>query len=568
MRPRLFIVLLLTMAAAAGAQGIRVTIDRNEATIQDQLVLQVTVEGSQNAVPRLPDLSPFQLRSAGQSSQFSRAGGRTTLAITYNYALLPKQTGTFTVGAATVEIDGRTYSSRPFQVRILEASAEPRESQDIFVTARVSNESPYVGEQVIYTWRLYRRVQIADAQLQPIEFEGFLVEDLGEVREYQTTSGGREFLVSELRKALFPQEEGALTLPPTTLQCQVLVQRRGRSLFDDFFGRGAAEARVLRTPAIEVNVRPRPAAPAGYSGLVGEFAVRGEISKRQLQVGESATWRLTVSGSGNVQSIAEPPLPPLDAFKVYDDKPASSIDRAGGELEGSRTFTKALVPLAAGELTVPAVRLTYFNAKTGSYRTAATAPITLAVSPSDDEEELRLTESVAPTTGKVAVRMLADDILPLYKDLDAVAAPPFGHRAGAPWLAALLAPPLLYLGLVFVERRRRHLEVNVGLVRRRAALKRALGALGKIDGAAAASRVLREYVGDKAGLEGSALTPAEAAVELRRRGVGEETVRRVRERLEALEAAQYGGGLAAAGTEALAGDLKALLKELEREIRA
>jgi hypothetical protein len=75
-------------------------------------------------------------------------------------------------------------------------------------------------------------------------------------------------------------------------------------------------------------------------------------------------------------------------------------------------------------------------------------------------------------------------------------------------------------------------------------------------------------VGDKAGLEGSALTPAEAAVELRRRGVGEETVRRVRERLEALEAAQYGGGLAAAGTETLAGDLKALLKELEREIRA
>ena len=71
---------------------------------------------------------------------------------------------------------------------------------------------------------------------------------------------------------------------------------------------------------------------------------------------------------------------------------------------------------------MPPVTLTYFDPEAGSYRQASTAAIALEVAPAEGKEELRLTESVAPSTGKVAVRILADDILPLYKGLDAVAA--------------------------------------------------------------------------------------------------------------------------------------------------
>ena len=190
----------------------------------------------------------------------------------------------------------------------------------------------------------------------PFEFEGFLVEDLGEVREYNTTRGGQEYLVSEIKKALFPQEEGKLTLPPTQLQTVVIVRsnsRRRGGLLDDLFGRTRGENRTLSSPPIEVDVRPLPAAPSGYSRLVGDFKIAGRISKRELQVGESATWKLTVSGTGNVQMIGEPPLPELSSFKTYAEPPTSSIERAGNRLRGSRSFSKALVPLSSGELTVP-----------------------------------------------------------------------------------------------------------------------------------------------------------------------------------------------------------------------
>ncbi len=584
-----YVALWLAVAAAAGAQGIQVTIDRAEATIQDRLVLSVTVQGSQRARPQLPDLSPFQVFDRGHQSQFNMVNGRTTVSIAYNYILVPRQTGTFTIGSASVELDGNIYTSRPFRVKIVEASATPRESDALFITAKVSNKSPYVGEQLLYTWRFFRRVQVQEAQLTtPFEFEGFLVEDLGEVKEYKTTRGGQEYLVSEIKKALFPQELGQLTIPGTRLQCQVIVQTRGgrRGNIFDVFNRRRAEDRVLSNPPLTVDVRPLPAAPTTFSGLVGEFKISGRISKRELQVGESATWKLTVSGTGNVQMIGEPRMPSLSQFKTYDDKPASSIERSGSKLKGSRSYTKALVPLEAGELAVPAVSLTYFDPEAGSYRTASTAPVSLSVRPAEGKEELRLTESVAPNTGKVAVRILADDILPIYKDLDAVLATPFGHRADASWLAGLLTPPVAFFGLLFFERRRRHLEINVGIVRHRSALKRALKGLDEMATAAAdgrhgeaaqlASRCLRGYVGDKVTLEGSAFTPAEAGDQLRRCGVEEATVLRTLSRLESLEAAQYAGGSGsaaplrgdqAADSESLAGELRSLLKQLERQIR-
>ena len=568
----------LLLALPGWAQGIRVTIDRTEATVQDQLVLTVTVEGSRNAQPELPDLSDFQVFSRGQSTQFSMINGRSTTSIIYNYILVPRRTGTFTIGPATVLIDGRSYQSRPFRVRIVEASAQPRESENLFLRATVSNRTPYAGEQVIYTWRFYRRVRVGDARLLPFEFDGFVVEDLGEVREYNTTWNGREFLVSEIRKALFPQEEGTLIIPSLQLQCQVAVERRSRgrrSLFDDFFGRQQVENRVLGTSPIELTVRPLPAVPQGFTGLVGDFDVRSEISKRELKVGESATLKITVSGTGNVSMISEPRLAALDQFKTYDDKPSSSINRSGAGLSGSRSYSKALVPLEPGELTVPAVRLTYFDPKAGSYRTVTARPISLRVAPAEGKEELRLTESVAPSTGKVAVRILADDILPIYKRLDAVAAVPFGHRPEPLWLAGIFAPPLLYLGLVFAQRRRRQLEQNVEQRRRKAALGRAMKGVRRVaeagrqgrnrEAAQLASRCLREYVGDKVGLEGSAFTPAEADEQLRRCGVDAELVKTTHQRLVDLDAAQYGGSVAE--TDRLAVELKELLKRLERQIR-
>ena len=315
------------LASGASAAGVVATIDRPEATVEDQLLLTVVIEGSRGAEPVLPELAEFDVYPRGQSTQMSFINGRMSSSVSYNYLLVPKTTGVIQIGPVTAEIDGEILTSQPFQVSILEASAQPQQQRDLFITSRVSTTNPFVGQEVIYIWRFYRRVRIGDARLEPQEFQGFLVEDLGEVREYQTAVNGVEYLVSEIRKALFPQEVGSLVIPASRLTCEVLVRnsRRSRSLMDEFFGSSSTETKVLRSAQIDIEVRPLPPPPAGFSGLVGSFTIDASMSKQQLKVGESATLRLTVSGNGNVQLIGEPELAELPAFKVYGDQPERSV---------------------------------------------------------------------------------------------------------------------------------------------------------------------------------------------------------------------------------------------------
>jgi hypothetical protein len=283
---------------------------------------------------------------------------------------------------------------------------------------------------------------------------------------------------------------------------------------------------------------------------------------------------MTISGTGNPQMISEPPLPALDRFKVYDDKPQGAVDRSGSQLSGQKSFTKALVPLEAGPLQIPSVGLTFFDPSKGTYETSRSPVFDLDVSPADGREELRLTESMAPSTGKVAVRILADDILPIHRGLDAVSSVPISSRPWALLAGALLAPPLVYVVALIATRRQRRFEADSNLRRRHGALRNARKILAGLDGkgpldertlAELGSRCLRTYIGDKLGLEGVALTSAEARQHLEQVGVEEALVDEVHRLLEQLEAAQYGAARLEAGK--LGEDLERLLAGLERQIK-
>ena len=63
-------------AQIAAGQGISATVDRAEATLEDRIVLTITIEGSQRARPELPELPDFDVLPGGQSTQMSIVNGR------------------------------------------------------------------------------------------------------------------------------------------------------------------------------------------------------------------------------------------------------------------------------------------------------------------------------------------------------------------------------------------------------------------------------------------------------------------------------------------------------------
>ncbi len=553
----------LVLPTGAGAASITATINRTEVAVGDRLQLTLTLEGSSAGEIELPDLSAFEVHSQGQSRNIQLINGRMNSSVALNYLLIPTQPGTFTIGSVRTKVDGKAVMTKPITVRVLAAEETPKQTRDLFMIAKVSNESPYVGEQVVFSLRIYQRIRLAQASLEALDFGGALAEDLGKESTYDATVNGIAYQVTEIKKALFPQQAGELVLPAVRLNAEVVVQNQGgrrrgtdpfgdifNSPFDDFFGRGRTETRTVTAPPVTLTVRPLPPAPANFSGMVGSFSIKANLTNATVKVGESTTLSLTVSGRGNPPLIKEPTLPALEGFKIYDDKPTLQSQVDGEGLTGVKVFGKALVPMRAGMLSIPAARLTFFEPATGEYVTRSTTPITLTVADAPASEDLRLTQLVTPTGGKVAVRLLADDLLPNYSGLDAISASAL--NSGHSGLAALglLIPPLGFIVWVLAMRRRVRLKSDVAFRRSRMALKEAqpflreatskLKAGDDHDAAMALSRALRTYMGNRLNVEGTALTPRESAQLLADRGAGPQTVASVEAALLCCETFVYG----------------------------
>ena len=179
--------LLILFLDKAYAVTLTATVDKTEATLQDQIMLTLSVEGTQSTEsPKLPSTQAFDFISRGSSTRMQIINGQVSSSVDYNYLLLPKKTGTFEIGPATITHQGKTISSRAITLKIGSANSQPQSEKDLFITTSVSTKTPYVNEQIIYTFRLFRRVKIANASLENPSFEGFRVEPLGEEQQYET----------------------------------------------------------------------------------------------------------------------------------------------------------------------------------------------------------------------------------------------------------------------------------------------------------------------------------------------------------------------------------------------
>jgi hypothetical protein len=517
--------MLMSGFASAGSSAAEVsvtaTVDKNEASLDDYIVLKVTVEGTREE-PTMPDLSAFKFQSRGTSSQMSIINGRTSSKLEYNYILYPQKSGTFTIGPFTLDLDGRQVKSDPITITISKAEPQARQSGEIFVSSSVDNENPYLNEQIIYTFQFCRRVQIAGASLteQP-SFDGFLVENLGKEREYSKVVNGQEYLVTEVRQGLLPVKTGALVITPSTLQASVVSQRRarrgGNPFFDDsFFGFSETVPKIFRTEPISVMVKPLPAEgrPADFKNLVGDFTLTSQVSKSRVQAGESITLTVTVSGTGNLKNLQNIDMQ-LQNFKVYDDKPVFEPAVISGKIGGRLVLKKALVPLAEGTLTIPPISISYFNPPSQSYKKASGAALVVQVSPSAAKEKIDLVQAAGqPSAAKQEVKVLGKDILPIRTAHTVLNTESPYPALGIVLLLALL-PAACFFAVFIVKRARERSSGDPGGARMKNAYRsftknfsEAKKALDAQDGRffQAGSKALKDFLGDRLNIAGHALT--------------------------------------------------------------
>ncbi len=545
----IFTIILLATAMAAHAATVSAVVDRNQVTVGESINLQITIEGGDGEAD-LSGLTDFKTVSRGSTSSFQMVNNRTSRQLIYNYMLIPLKAGSLTIPSIPVTIDGEVNYTMPISVKVAEEPPADSGQRDVYVTASISTESPWIGQQIIYTFRLFNAVQVTNAKFQAPEFDGFHAEEIEDRKSYRTVVNGREFIVTEVTFILVPVKTGSLTIAPAVLQVGLLQRSRRPRPFsgmDAFFGGTEMTSRVLQTNPLAVTVRDLPKRPSGtpFDGLVGRFDIQASLDKTDLQVGDSTTLAITVSGSGNVMDAAAPTVAAPVDFKTYTDNPEEKIHKDASGISGNKTFRTALVPVKPGQYRIDPVNLTYFDVDQGEYRTLTSTAFDVHVSPSAtaaaDIDVFRAQPGQVPSLKK-RVEFTGRDILPLKEGLDVLES----HRRLPPlWFGGLLALPMLGFVVTLMVMRATRRDDSPGRVmadRARQALKTAAAAeTSDSEFLSALYRALVSAILGRQDTKGTSLTWSEARMRLVEIGWATDAADAAARLLEAIESFNYSG---------------------------
>jgi hypothetical protein len=454
-------------------------VERDAVPITDTLELLIEQTGTHTSAE--PDLSvladEFEVLESSQNSQVNIVNGRTTSRIQWVVRLAPTSPGDKVIPSIPI---GKQRSA-PIRVRVLPARAPPGVGNlpDLFLESAAEPLDPYVQAQSTYTLRLYHLGQLQEGSLADPALQDTIVESLGEDLHYTSQRGKRRYRVIERRYALFPQSSGTLRIPPVTFSGRAMPGARdGADPYGGIFQR--TQPVRAQAPAIELHVRPRPAGaatgpwlPAQMLEIIEEWAPNPPA----FRVGQPVTRMFTVRARGLIAAqLPEIPVPKHELLKTYPDQPVTLTTAQGVHVVGKRVEKHALVPSQSGPLTLPELRIPWWDTLGDLARVAVVPARTIQVEPAASltqpplaaDKPLRV-DSGTPALGRRAqptTRVAESD----------------GNRIWQATSGLLLLAWLLTLGLLWQQRRAdragtKKSDANPGTTSR--ALREALAAFEK-----------------------------------------------------------------------------------------
>ncbi|MEN8260075.1 MAG: BatD family protein [Pseudomonadota bacterium] len=380
--PGLGAILALFTAFAVSAAEIEVSVDRNPVQLNESFQIIFSATGEPDGEPVFTPLDQdFEIINRGQTSSISVINGAYSKTLNWNLTVMAKRAGALTIPAVSFGQD----LSRPLSLLVKEGAPTGRAGDhggsELFLEVEAEPRNPYVQSQVLYTIRLFRRVEITQARLGEPVLSDAVVGKLGEDVGYTTERNGLQYAVTERNYAIFPQKSGKATIPPMELTAQRIVSGRSGLRFDGFFGRQTTRATRLTSNPIALDVRPVPESFRGAHWLPAEnLTLRENWSEApgQLVVGEPVTRTLSLTADGATMgllpeiagSAALSVSSAVDKLNRYPDQPVLNEAKKNTGVHSFREEKTALIATEPGRFILPAIEIPWWNTRTDRMETA------------------------------------------------------------------------------------------------------------------------------------------------------------------------------------------------------
>lgn len=523
-------------------------------------------DGENIQVPEFAGLDVLYGPARSQSSQISIINGKTTSTKeeSYTYTVVASKEGKFTIPSATITSNGKQYTSNQLTITVLppdenapsQASSQGTTQQvasnddKTFARLVLSKTSVYEQEPILATIKIYTKaanIRSLDNAVFP-SFEGFVVQDIpiqNPQIELEHYNGTNYQVVAVKQALLYPQRAGKITIDKGEFTVTVQVVRPMRGFFGMMQGYEDIE-KSISTQSVNVNVKSLPSGkPSSFANAVGSFTIKSSLNNKTPKANEAITYKLQISGKGNLKYIKDPEITFPADFEVYDPKTDVDIKTTTSGVSGTRTIEYTIIPRSAGDFEIPSVEFSYFDLSSKSYKTISTQSYDIKVARGDNSQQ----GSMVDFTNKEDLKVLAKDIryikngdFKLFRD----ATPIFGSLSYWIWY---IVPTLIFIVYIIVNRKQTQLNSNTQLLKTRKANKIAakrlkmaskyLKTYNKDMFYAEVLKAMWGYISDKLTIPISELSRENVSQELRTYGASEDLVSRIINILDLCEFAQY-----------------------------
>ena len=585
MKKIIFLLLMVTTVLQTwAADDIVLKADAPDVVVSgDQFRLTFTVNSHKVKDFRASSAKGFDVlmgpsRQQSSSTQIINGKVSRSQSITYTYILMAGEAGTYTIPAASVEAEGKKIFSNALTIKVLppdkeadnnsnagnggsvssrdQAAGTRISNKDLFITATASKTKVYEQEAILLTYKAYTTVDLRQLIGKMSDQQGFYIQEV-ELPEQKTYSlehyKGRNYNTVVYRQyVLFPQKTGKMLIPEVTFDA-IIAQRLEVTgdPFDAFFNGGGYTQvqKKIVAPKVVLNVESLPSKPENYSGAVGNFKLKGNISATELKANDALTIKLAISGTGNMKLISTPEVKFPQDFEVYDPKVSDNYQLSANGLTGTKSIEYLAIPRHAGTFTIPAIEFCYFDLSSKSYKTLKTEAYTINVAKGEGGNGGQV---ISDFTNKESVKVLGKDIrfikmgdTQLLKKGEYL----FGTTTYYLWY---IIPSLLFIVFVVIYRKQAVENANIAKMKTKKANKVATKRM-KLAGKLLAENKKNEfydevlkalwgYISDKLSIPVSQLSKDNIESELSRYGVSEELTKDFINALNECEFARYAPG--------------------------
>ena len=494
---KLFFLIFITLSAFVYADNVSVVASAPDVVVSgDQFRLTYTFNNQNVRDFRAPSMKGFEVLmgpSRSQQSSTSIVNGKVSSSstLTYTYILLADKEGTFTIPAASANVDGSNVTSNSVRIKVLppdkaggvsggnSRSSSSRSSStriskdDLFITVTANRTNVYEQEAILVTYKVYTLVNHVQLIPEAPDFNGFHNQEvpLPQQKSFSLERyNGRNYNTTVWSQyVLFPQQTGKLQIPSLTFE-GIIQQRVGSDdPFEALFNGGGVQEvkKKIVTPKITINVKPLPSKPANFSGAVGKFTISASANTSQLRTNDAITIKVVISGTGNLKLIKTPEIKFPEDFETYDPKVDNKFNLTRDGLNGNKVIEYLAIPRQAGNFTIPPIEFTYFDLGSNSYKTIKTQSFPLKVEKGAGNAD----QIIANFTNKEDVKVLANDVR-YIKTGDTTFTPKGDYFFGSvAYLLWFIIPFILFAAFVIIYRKKAIENANVAKVKTKKANK-------------------------------------------------------------------------------------------------